>query len=265
MRKVWRIKAPNADVQDSLASALNISRVTAQLLANRGISDPETAKEFLNSSLSSCHDPMLLKDMGKAVARIKKAISGTEKILVYGDYDVDGMTSVALLVSALRILGADVSSYIPNRIEEGYGLNMQAIKKVERLGATLIITVDCGIGSFKEIEFAKGFNIDVIVTDHHEIMDGRVPDAYAVINPMQADCKYPFKHLAGVGVAYKLVKALYENTAYSAEDFLDLVSLGTVADVAPLIGENRILTKCGLDELNRKNRIGLSADRKSVV
>lgn len=259
MRKVWRIKAPNADVQENLASALNISRVTAQLLANRGITDPKTAKEFLNSSLASCHDPMLLKDMDKAVARIKKAVSAGEKILVYGDYDVDGMTSVALLLSALKALGADAVSYIPNRIEEGYGLNLPAIKKVERIGATLIITVDCGIGSFKEIEFAKSLNIDVIVTDHHEIMDGRVPDACAVINPMQAECRYPFKHLAGVGVAYKLVKALYENTPHIAEDFLDLVSLGTVADVAPLVGENRILTKHGLDELNRKDRVGLSA------
>jgi single-stranded-DNA-specific exonuclease len=259
MRKVWRIKDANADVQNILASALSISRVTAQLLANRGITNPKEAKEFLNSSLSSCHNPYLLKDMDKAVSRIKKALADGEKMLVYGDYDVDGMTSVALLLSALKNLGGKTESYIPNRIEEGYGLNLQAIKKIHRTGATLIITVDCGIASFKEIEYAKGLNIDVIVTDHHEIMESRVPQAYAVINPLQGDCKYPFKHLAGVGVAYKLVKALYEGTPYFAEDFLDFVSLGTVADVAPLIGENRILTKYGLDELNRKARVGLSA------
>ena len=259
MLKVWRIKTPNADAQEVLASALSISRVTAQLLANRGIVDPVAAKAFLHTSLSSCHDPFLLKGMDKAVPRIQKAIAGGEKIMVYGDYDVDGMTSVALVSSALKNLGGTVETYIPNRIEEGYGLNMQAIKKVDRLGATLIITVDCGIASFKEVEYAKGLGIDVIVTDHHEILEGKVPDAFAVINPMQADCRYPFKHLAGVGVAYKLVKALYDKTSFFAEDFLDLVSLGTVADVAPLTGENRILTKYGLEELNRKDRIGLSA------
>lgn len=259
MRKIWRIKEPNSDAQGKLSSTLKISEVTAQLLANRGVDNPDIAREFLNCSISSCHDPFLLKDMAKAVERVKRAIREGEKILVYGDYDVDGMTGVALLYSALKNSGGIVDSYIPNRIEEGYGLNIGAIKKADKSGATLIITVDCGISSLKEIEYAKTLKIDVIVTDHHEILQGRIPTAYAVINPLQESCGYPFKHLAGVGLAYKLVKALYEDTPYFAEDYLDLVSLGTVSDIVPLMGENRILTKHGLDELNRRNRTGLNA------
>ncbi len=259
MKKTWKIKDSDPAIQRDLSSALNISKITAQLLINRGVSNPRDGKDFLNFSLSSCHSPFLLKDMDRAVSRIRSAISQGERILVYGDYDVDGMTSVALLSEALKSLGAKVDTYIPNRIEEGYGLNLGAIKKVERTGATLIITVDCGITSFKEIEYAKSLNIDTIITDHHEIAECRIPEAYAVINPLQEDCKYPFKHLAGVGLAYKLVKALYENTPFFAEDFLDLVSLGTVADVAPLIGENRTLTKYGLEELTSRGRAGLNA------
>jgi single-stranded-DNA-specific exonuclease len=197
--------------------------------------------------------------MDKAVSRIKKAISGGEKILIYGDYDVDGMTSVAIVYSALKLLGAKVNTYIPNRIEEGYGLNNGAIKRAQSNDVSLIITVDCGITSFKEVDHAAVLGIDVVITDHHEIVEGRVPKAYAVVNPLQKDCKYPFKHLAGVGIAYKLVKALYEGTPHFAEDFLDLVALGTVADIAPLLGENRILTKHGLAELNNRNRVGLKA------
>lgn len=259
MRKTWRIKPPNPILQEQLSTYLNISRITAQLLVNRGISDAAEAKSFMSSSFSACHDPFLLKDMHKAVSRVKKAVNDKEPILVYGDYDVDGITSVTVLYSALKNLGAAVDTYIPNRLEEGYGLNMAAIKKAHKNGFGLIITVDCGITSFKEVEYAKSMGIDVIVTDHHEILESRVPAAYAVINALQPDCKYPFKHLAGVGIAYKLVKALYDTTDLFAEDFLDLVSLGTVADIAPLIGENRIMAKCGLDEMNKRDRIGLSA------
>ncbi|MFA5143904.1 MAG: single-stranded-DNA-specific exonuclease RecJ [Candidatus Omnitrophota bacterium] len=259
MQKIWRTKDCDPGVQDHLSSALNISKVTAQLLVNRGIRTADVAHDFLKCSLGSCHNPFLLKDMEKAVTRIKRAISGGERILVYGDYDVDGMTSVVLLYSALKKLGANAATYIPNRIEEGYGLNSQAIKKAHGDGVTLIISVDCGITSFKEVEQARMLKIDIIITDHHEILNDRVPSAYAVINPLQSDCGYPFKYLAGVGLAYKLAKALYEGTPHFAEDFLDLVSLGTVADIAPLVGENRILAKHGLDELNRRERVGLKA------
>lgn len=259
MRKIWRIKKSNPAAQTELASSLNISRVMAQLLVNRGMSDAVSASDFMKSSLSSCHDPFLLKDMTKAVSRIKDGISRGEKILVYGDYDVDGITSVTIVYTALRNLGASVESYIPNRVEEGYGLNLAAIKKAHRDGFGLIITVDCGITSFKEVEYANSLGIDVVVTDHHEVLLENIPKACAVINPLQKDCPYPFKHLAGVGIAYKLAKALYDGTEFFAEDFLDLVSLGTVADIAPLVGENRILAKMGLVEMNKRERIGLSA------
>ena len=259
MRKIWRIKDPKPEIQKSFYSELKISKITAQLLSNRGILTSKEAGEFLACSLSSCHDPFLMKDMDKAVGRIKKAIRNKEKILVYGDYDVDGMTSVALLYTALKNLGAIVETYIPNRLEEGYGLNVNAIKKAQRGGVSLIITVDCGISSFKEIEYANIFKIDVIVTDHHEIVESRIPSAYAIINPLQESCEYPFKHLAGVGLAYKLAKALYDGTSFFAEDFLDLVSLGTIADIVPLRGENRVLAKHGLDEINKRSRVGLEA------
>ena len=259
MRKIWRIKSSDPSLQKTISSELKVSNVTAQLMANRGITDLKSASDFMGCSLASCHDPLLMKDMEKAVLRIRKAIQAKEKILIYGDYDVDGMTSVAMVYSALKGLGADAAYYIPNRLEEGYGLNTGAIKRAQRDGVSLIITVDCGITSFKEIEYARTAHIDVIITDHHEILEGRIPPAHAVINPLQQDCHYPFKHLAGVGIAYKLVKALYDGTSFFAEDFLDLVSLGTVADIAPLLGENRILTKHGLGELNRRGRTGLKA------
>ena len=259
MRKTWRIRDFHPFLQNSLSEGLNISKVTAQLLVNRGMDDIESASEFLNSSLASCHDPFLLKDMNKAVSRIKKAILKKERILVYGDYDVDGMTSVAIVYLALKNLGAVIDTYIPNRVEEGYGLNNAAIKRAQNNGISLIITVDCGITSFKEVDHARALDIDVIITDHHEILENRVPAALAVINALQSDCKYPFKHLAGVGIAYKLVKALYEGTPHFAEDFLDLVALGTVADIAQLLGENRTLTKHGLAELTTRNRPGLKA------
>jgi single-stranded-DNA-specific exonuclease RecJ len=259
MKKTWKTKPINQSIQNAFAQELNISKITAQLLLNRGIDSAKEAGEFMACSLSSCHDPFLMKGMSQAVERIKSAISRKEKILVYGDYDVDGMTAVTVAYTALKNLGATVETYIPNRLEEGYGLNIGAIKRAERDGVSLIVTVDCGIGSFTEIEHAKAYKIDVIVTDHHEIVGSRLPEACAIINPLQEGCQYPFKHLAGVGIAYKLAKALYEGTQFMAEDFLDLVSLGTIADVVPLKGENRILAKHGLGEMNRKSRIGLEA------
>jgi single-stranded-DNA-specific exonuclease len=259
VKKIWNIKPANPDIQNTFSRQLNISKITAQLLSNRGIDSAKEAGEFIACSLSSCHDPFLMKGMDRAVGRIKSAIANSEKILVYGDYDVDGMTAVTVLYTALKNIGAVVETYIPNRLEEGYGLNIGAIKKAQRDGVSLLVTVDCGIGSFAEIEHARAYKIDVIVTDHHEIVGSRLPDAYAIINPLQEGCEYPFKHLAGVGIAYKLAKALYEGTQFFAEDFLDLVSLGTIADIVPLKGENRILAKHGLGEINRRSRIGLEA------
>ena len=200
MQKIWKVRDSDPEIQDHLSSALNISKVMAQLLSNRGIKTADIAQDFMKCSLASCHSPFLLKDMDKAVARVRKAISKGERILVYGDYDVDGMTSVTLLYSALKKLGADVDTYIPNRIEEGYGLNSIAIKRAHKNGIGLLITVDCGITSFKEVMQASALKIDVIITDHHEILNSKVPAACAVINPLQSGCGYPFKHLAGVGL-----------------------------------------------------------------
>ncbi len=259
MKKIWKIREPDLGKSVRLSKSLGISEITAQILLNRGLSDTESANAFLACHISSSHDPNLLKDMEKAVRRIKDAVSGGEKMLVYGDYDVDGITGVTLLYSALRGLGGNAEHYIPNRIEEGYGLNLNAIRSAHKRRVSLIITVDCGITSFKEVEYAKGLGIDIIVTDHHEISKEGLPDAYSVINPLRDDCPYPFKHLAGVGVAYKLACLLLEGTHLLAEDFLDLVALGTVADIVPQKDENRILTRHGLWRLNRTHRAGLKA------
>lgn len=259
MRKNWRVKDADPSERDAIARALKISKITAQLLINRGIRDVQSAVAFMGCSAASCHDPLLFKDMDKAVARIRRAVAAGEKILIYGDYDVDGMTGVAVLSSALKDLGGRVETYIPNRIEEGYGLNTGAVKRAHKDGISLIVTVDCGITSFTEVDYARSLSIDIVITDHHELFEGRVPQAVAVVNAHQEGCAYPFKHLSGVGVAYKLVTALFAGTSFSAESYLDLVSLGTVADVVPLIGENRTITKLGLKELNKRARIGLKA------
>ena len=259
MRKIWNVREPDTGKSKRLSESLGISEITAQILLNRGLSDTESANSFLACHISSSHDPGLLKDIEKAVRRIKGAVSNGEKMLVYGDYDVDGITGVTLLYSVLRSLGGNVEHYIPNRLEEGYGLNLNAMRSAHKKNVALIITVDCGITAFREIDYAKGLGIDVIVTDHHEISEKGLPHAYSVINPLRDDCPYPFKYLAGVGLAYKLACLLLEGTHMPAEDFLDLVALGTVADIVPQKDENRILTKHGLWRLNRTHRVGLKA------
>lgn len=259
MNRIWKIKNSHPDLSQNLAKSLGISAITAQLLLNRGIKDEMQAHHFLHGDLASCHDGLLLKDIEKSVARIKKAISENENILLYGDYDVDGITSVALLHRVLTHLKAKVTDYIPNRLEEGYGLNIEAIKLAKRKKVSLIITVDCGISAHKEIDLANKLKIDLIVTDHHAIKSEVLPEAYSIINPLQTGCKYPFKHLAGVGLAYKLAQALLKDSAFNIEEHLDLVALGTVSDLAPQKGENRILTKGGLKELNDTKKIGIKA------
>jgi len=264
LNRIWRVKDSRPDLSRSLSSSLNISPITAQLLINRGIKDELQAQHFLYGDLTSCHSPSLLKDIEKAVSRIKKAIQNKEKILIYGDYDVDGITSVALLSLVLNHLKANTTPYIPNRLEEGYGLNENAIKLAKKKKISLIITTDCGIGAHKEIALANKLGIDVIVTDHHEIKTKKLPEAYAIINPLQSDCKYPFKHLSGVGLAYKLAQELLKGTSYRVEKHLDLVALGTVSDVSIQKGENRILTKWGLKELNNTSRKGIKALKEVV-
>jgi len=257
MQKKWNVFPENKELQKKLANRLNISLITAQVLINRSITSLEQAHFFYTPQLSHLYDPFLLKGMVLAVQRIKKAIQEKEKIVVYGDYDADGITSTVLLFSALSKLNAKVCWYIPNRLSEGYGLNKQAIKKIKEEGISLIITVDCGISALEEVRYAKELGIEVIITDHHRLSD-ELPSAFAIIDPLQEDCSYPDKDLAGVGLAYKLACALGNKN----EEFLDLVALGTIADIAPLVGENRILVKEGLRRIT-KNRVGLIALAKA--
>ena len=256
---IWKIHETNARLQKVLSESLGISPLFAQLLVNRNLKTPEQAQDFLFGGISACRDPFLLKDMDRAVGRIKEAIANEERILIYGDYDVDGVTSTALLANCFNDLGAKYETFIPNRLEDGYGMNVRAVALARDHGVKLIITVDCGINSVKEIDVAAKYGIDVIITDHHEVKGDAHPEAYAIIDPHQEACEYPFKFLAGVGVAYKLARALMAGREAEVDKHLDLVALGTIADVAPLNGENRILTKLGLKKLRNTDKPGLKA------
>jgi len=258
MRKTWKVKTEDASLRDKIARELSISPIVAQLLLNRNIRTLSEAGYFLNPSLLSLHDPFLMKDMDRAVAGIKRAIDQKKRIMVYGDYDVDGITATALLALVLKKMGAETEHYIPNRLEEGYGLNKKAIRHIHKKGINFLITVDCGINSCNEIEELKGLGIETIITDHHSPGD-RLPAAHAVINPLRRDCRYPDKNLSGVGVAFKLATALMGKDNNSLYEHLDIVCLGTVADVVPLIGENRILVKNGLEELTHTKKPGIKA------
>jgi single-stranded-DNA-specific exonuclease len=245
----------------TLAAALKISPVVAKLLCQRGLSNPELADRFLNPSLDHLHDPMLLKDMGVAVERILAAIARKEKIAIHGDYDVDGVTSTVILRRALELLGADVTHFIPERLKDGYGLQPVAIERLHADGVALVISVDCGIRGAEAGRRARELGVDLIITDHHE-PDAELPPALAVINPKRADCTYPDKYLAGVGVALKLVQALCGRTGRDRlmPGFIKVAAIGTLADVVPLVGENRVIAKLGLDLLTRgPHKVGLRA------
>lgn len=241
-----------------------IDPIIAQVLHNRGIQDYTTASQFINGDIVA-HNPMQMKDMSKAVGRIREAIRKKEQLVVYGDFDADGVTSTVLMVKVLQALGANVRPYIPHRVDEGYGLNTPALLQLASEGVTLVITVDCGVRSIDEVAAGQAAGLDIIVTDHHSVGD-EVPQAFAVINPKQVDCDYPEKMLAGVGIAYKLADALIKAEiansknipSISTEELLDLVALGTVADLAPLDSlENRSLVKQGLLQLRRAHRPGI--------
>ena len=260
MQKIWKILEPDIALQKKLVAECGISPIAAQLLINRNVTDASEADRFLQTDLSSLHDPFLFKDMDKAVKRIKKAVSKGEKIMIYGDYDVDGISAAALLQRVLRDLGGHIVSYIPDRLEEGYGLNKGAAKTAHRRKISLLITVDCGISGKEEVEYLSDLGITTIVTDHHEIFEQSFPSkACAVINPLQKDCGYPFKSLSGVAIAYKLAEALTVGSGYDIKQHLDLVALGTVQDMVPQLGENRILTKHGLIRINNSNKQGIRA------
>ncbi len=253
----------------SIAKLNNISEISASLLYNRGFHTAEDASRFLNFNDVVMHSPLLLKDVEKAVARISEALENNERIAIFGDYDVDGVTSVTMLYLYLHNLGADIGYYIPNRIGEGYGLSREAIKLLHNKGVSLIITVDTGITAVDETEYAKSLGIDIVITDHHECQE-ILPDAAAVVNPHQSDCKYPFKSLAGVGVIFKVICAFEiinfgdrNNEAEAVKSiyyrFADLAAIGTIADVMPIIDENRIIVKFGLEMITKTKRIGLLA------
>lgn len=251
----WQLKGEDRSLRENLARELGIMEPVAQLLVNRGIKGKEEGKKFLYPSLEDLPSPHLMKDLVSAGERIKGALQRGERILVYGDYDVDGITGTALLVSFLQEKGGQVSYYIPNRFEEGYGLNFQALDKINGQGTDLVITVDCGISSQKEIEYARSLGLEVIVTDHHTPPPER--PSCLTLNPLQEDCPYPWKKLAGVGVAFKLVQFLASSG--ELEKYLDLVALGTVGDVVSLLGENRILVKKGMERINWSPTRGIQA------
>lgn len=266
----WRLRQQDERDAIELSSKLGISAVTAGVLLNRGISTAEEALRFLNPSLQQLHDPFLMAGMRAAVERIIKAIKSSEKISICGDYDTDGATSTALLIRFFRMLGVECDYYIPHRINEGYGMHESAVNMLAGNGTKLIITVDNGINSFGPVEYAKELGVDVIITDHHEVQ-GRIPEAVAVIDPKRADCRFPFKQLAGVGVAFNLIMALRQalrEAGYFADraeprlkELLDIVAIGTIADVVPLVDENRVFVKFGIEVLKRSSNKGLLALR----
>jgi single-stranded-DNA-specific exonuclease len=245
---------------EPIINEFHISEIVARTMINRGINTIPKVNAFTNTDLRSLKDPYLLKGMRLAVEKILKTVKCKDKVCVYGDYDVDGITSTAIMMRTLRKLGADAVYYIPNRIEEGYGLSISSMDRIKELGVSLIVTVDCGIRSNEVVDYAISLGMDVIITDHHEC-EGNLPNAMSIVNPHQSDCSYPHKGLAGVGVAFKLVSALLSSEGYGdfPEELLDIVSIGTIADVVPLLDENRIIVKNGLERIRNTNNEGVRA------
>ncbi len=256
---VWHVAQTDCAAVERLTDA-GYPYLVSSVLASRGVSCPEQATEFLTQETTLVHSPFLMKDMDKAVARIDRALADGERIAIFGDYDVDGITATCIMVDYLKGRGADVVHYIPRRIEDGYGLSCEAIEGLRRGGATLLVTVDCGITGVEEVAYARSIGMDVVVTDHHECKE-TLPVAAAVVDPRRTDCEYPFKHLAGCGVALKLVLALggpdREEALFSR--YCTLAAIGTVADVMQMTGENRTIVSRGLASLDRSDFIGLHA------
>src|SRR5438067_3885690 len=256
---IWQSQACDEPSAQRLAAALNIEPAVARLLCQRGLGDAELALRFLHPTLEHLHDPMLLADMCVAVDRIMRAIAAKERIAIHGDYDVDGITSTVILRRALELLGADVVHFIPERLKDGYGLQRAAVDRLHAEGVALVVSVDCGIRGADAARRARELGVDLIITDHHE-PDTELPPALAVINPKRRDCPYPDKYLAGVGVALKVVQALCRRADREnwLPGFVKVAAIGTLADVVPLVGENRVIAKVGLDLLTRgPHKIGL--------
>ncbi len=259
---------------DHLSKELGVPRLLAKILLKRGIDSFEKAKVYFRPDLEKLHDPYLMKDMDIAVDRLHKALEKGENILVFGDYDVDGVSSCSLLYLVLsRMVGSKVNYYIPDRITEGYGLTHNIVEEYSQKGVSLIVTIDCGVTAIDEIRFAREKGIDVIVCDHH-VPNDELPPAVAVLDPKRKDCPYPFKELAGVGVGFKLLQGLYRRLGLKdseLDEYLDLVAIGSCADIVPLVDENRILVSHGLDKINYNPRCGVKAllessgvDRKEI-
>jgi len=261
MQKRWKILTPDKQKSDFLQQSLKISPVICNILVQRGIETFEQSKKYFRPELTELHDPWLMKDMDKAVERIIRAISNKEKILVFGDYDVDGTTSVACMYRFLKKIHPDLDFYIPHRYREGYGVSKAGIDHAVENGFTLIISLDCGIKSIELIAYAKQLGIDFIVCDHH-LPDEELPPAVAILNPKQKDCNYPYKELCGCGVGFKLISALAPQFDLSDEDAyesLDLVATAIAADIVPITGENRILAYYGLKKANEDPNNGIKA------
>ena len=266
----WQVASPDYETGQRLASELSLSPLLCQILINRGITDAADATKFLSPSLHDLHDPYLLSGMKVSVQRIVGAIQTNEPIAVYGDYDVDGVSGTALLLTFFRSLGLQVMSYIPERKADGYGVNPEAIRQLAGLGAKLLITVDCGSTALKEVSLARQMGIDTIITDHHQPPE-ILPDAVAVVNPHQPACGYPNKNLCGVGLVFKLLTALRAHMRQAGvlsgrlpnlKRHLDLAALGTIADVTLIRGENRVIVRHGLEELTQTLKPGLQALRQ---
>ena len=258
----WTLKTtPNITSVQQLSKDLSIDNTLSKLLVQRGISTFEEAKKFFRPSLEELHDPFLLKDMDLAVSRIEKAIASNENILIYGDYDVDGTTSVSLVASYLKTITTSISTYIPDRYDEGYGISYQGIDFAADNNFSLIIALDCGIKAIDKVAYATKKKVDFIICDHHK-PGPKIPEAVAVLNPKRVDCSYPYDELCGCGVGFKLVQALASKRGQTIEDltqYLDLVAIAIAADIVPITGENRVLTYFGLQVINSNPRNGIKA------
>ena len=261
MVKKWQIYETDNGKVNELIKKYNLNILLATILVNKNITDEKVLSKFLHPTRNDFYDPFLMPDMELAVNRILKAIENKEKIIIYGDYDADGITSITVLKSFFKDLGIEVDSYIPNRLEEGYGLNKPAVKQIVEKGYELMITVDCGISAIEEIKYANELGIETIVTDHHEVGED-LPDAIAVVDAKRKDNIYPCRDLAGVGVVFKLIQALAIKLKLKEEAFLkylDIVCIGTISDIVPLVDENRVITKLGLMLVNQTRNIGLKS------
>ena len=260
MTKKWQIYDVDEEKVNKISEEFKINKLLSSILVNRNIEEKDI-KVFLNPTRENFHNPFLMPDMEIAVNRIIKAIENREKIIIYGDYDVDGITSITVLKSFLEDRGIQVGQYIPNRLDEGYGLNIPAVKKISDQGYTLMITVDCGISGIEEIKYANSLNIETIVTDHHEVGD-TLPEAIAVVDAKRKDNQYPCRDLAGVGVVFKLIQAIGIRLNLEEKEYLkylDIVCVGTISDIVPLVDENRVIAKLGLMLVNQTRNMGLKS------